>query len=73
MKKIIAGLVAIALVAVSIGVAAYAFANTSTSEPEGGSSYSIGGVKGMGEGYHNMPEEYVLNTTLPSVPAKLMV
>ena len=49
----------------------YAVANTSTTGPEVSSS-STGDVR-CGSGYQNTPEEYVLNTTLPSVPDKLMV
>ncbi len=69
-KKIAAGLVAIALVAIAVsaGVATYVL-ESSTSEPEG-TLPSISNIKGAS---HNTPEEFVLNTSLPSVPDKLMV
>lgn len=68
MNKIV-GLVVIALVATSIGVAVYASVYSSTPEQEL-NSLSIRNEMG---GFHNTPEEYVLNTALPSVPDKLMV
>lgn len=70
MRKI-ASLVVIALVAVaiSIGITVYASVYSPTPEPEVNSLSSRPGIGG----YQNTPEEYVLNTTLPSVPDKLMV
>jgi len=61
------GLVVIALVAMGIGVAVYAF-EPFESEPE--VTPPISNLRG---GFHDTPEECVLNTTLPSVPDKLMV
>ena len=71
MKKKIASLVAIAVVAVaiSIGITVYASVYSPTPEPEVNSLSSRAGIGG----YHDTPEEYVLNTTLPLVPDKLMV